>query len=165
MSPYLDTMTSFHSFTLSLLFLQNLANKATLWSFRPLWSMAEEQWSAEREDISAAVTYGVHVETKTCLLCVYAWIAKERIMQMGALQQTSLFHSLVTGQDCTKILKTEEPLGESRIIWILSLRSVYDWTSYVDILSIKKKTLMSCIELKMLKLWLSLVAVNGITQW
>lgn len=80
-----------------------------------------------------------NVETKTCLLCVYAWIAKERNMQMGALQQTSLFHSLLTGQDHTKTPKTEEPLGESRIAWILSLRSVYDWTSYVDILSIKKK--------------------------
>lgn len=140
MSPYSDTMTTFHSFTfVSRLFLQNLANKATLWSFRPLWSMAEEQWSAEREDISAAVPYGVHVETKTCLLCVYAWIAKERNMQMGALQQTSLFHSLVTGQDCTKTLKIHVILDSPNGSSALSLRSVYDWTSYVNIMSIKKK--------------------------
>lgn len=47
-------------------------------------------------------------------------------MQRGALQQTSLFHSLVAGQDGTKILKTEEPLRESRITCIVSLRSAYD---------------------------------------
>lgn len=55
---------------------------------------------------------------------------------MGDLQQTSLSHSLVRGQDGTKILKTEEPLGESRVTWIVSLRAAYDLTSYVDIMSI-----------------------------
>lgn len=82
------------------LFFQNLTNKATLWSFRPLWSVAQEQLSAEREDISAAIPVLLSLKywhKGLFLLCVRFGPPDSNVrinvggnVQIGALQQTSL---------------------------------------------------------------------------